>query len=795
MSPPAFDRALVRAHVEMLHTLAAGLEGELVVCVYGEDPTRINPKTGKKGLPIHPGVSRFRIGDIEANVDAIMRYDGVEHTNVYMPLHVVRRGLVGNARGKKGDIVAVLGLVADRDFDTGKAGEFPFEPSFEMETSPGNLQPAIIFDRAVNPKEAEPVAKALQRATGTDSGTGDVAHVWRVPGTLNWPNAKKLERGRSSDPAPVRITKPWRGARYSIDAVRSILGRRMTEEDVGASEPSSEDGGDDEDDDVDSILARLPPKTRDDICRAATDGEDRSRRCMGAVLSMIQARLTNDQIRIVTEAFPDGSFGRYHVEGKDLDADIKRIRGKSAAWRSPESNFGHIARPNDLRPTIAIVANDIERIVDEAESALINADRGLYQHANRIVSVGLDHAVSADGKRIRRQSVFERGEHALLEDLSSAAHFEKIDARAKRPVTCDPPLAIVRTLQQRIGRFRFPVLRGVINAPTLRADGSILDRPGYDIKSGLLFDPLGADFPSIPDRPSRAEAENALAILNDLIRDFPFVSDTDRAVALSAILTACARRSLPTAPLHGFSSPVAGTGKSKLVDIPCVIATGREAGVVAQGRTEEELEKRLGALLLAGESVIAIDNCENPLGGEFLCTLLTQEHVRTRVLGKSEAPELPSNAFVTATGNNLTFERDLTRRAVLCQLDAKVERPELRPFECDPVAEAKAKRPALVAAALTIPRAYNVAGKPALGLTPLGSFDAWSSRVRGALVWLGEHDPVDSMESIRARDPEKEMRRAVLTAWRAIVGDDLMTTAELIDRAKASRGFSGVPPF
>jgi hypothetical protein len=207
VTPPYFDFDLVRDHVEMLHSLAFGVDGELVVCVFGEDPTRINPKTGKQGLPVHSAVLRFRVGDVDANVDAIITYN-VEHANVYTPLHVVRCGLTGNARGTKKDIVAVLGLIADMDADTGKAGKFPFEPSFEIESSPGNFQAAIIFDRPVKPEEAQPLAEALQKATEGDFGTGDIAHVWRVPGTLNWPNAKKLERGRSPDPVPVRLSRP-----------------------------------------------------------------------------------------------------------------------------------------------------------------------------------------------------------------------------------------------------------------------------------------------------------------------------------------------------------------------------------------------------------------------------------------------------------------------------------------------------------------------------------------------------------------------------------------------------------
>jgi hypothetical protein len=44
-----------------------------------------------------------------------------------------------------------------------------------------------------------------------------------------------------------------------------------------------------------------------------------------------------------------------------------------------------VENPNDPRPTIRLAANDIERIVDEAEAALIKADRGIYQRDGSIV--------------------------------------------------------------------------------------------------------------------------------------------------------------------------------------------------------------------------------------------------------------------------------------------------------------------------------------------------------------------------------------------------------------------------
>lgn len=411
------------------------------------------------------------------------------------------------------------------------------------------------------------------------------------------------------------------------------------------------------------------------------------------------------------------------------------------------------------------------------------ADRGVYQRANRIMSVGSSPAITAKGERIAVQCLFEKGDDALREDLAATAHFERYDARAKDYVTCDPPKDIAKTLKQRIGRFRLPILTGLVNAPTLRHDGSILAKPGYDLHTGLLFDPLGVEFPVMPDRPSKADAEAALALLRDLLKDFNFVEEANRAVALSAILTATVRRSLTTSPLHAFTAPVAGSGKSKLVDIASMIASGSEAGVTAHGKNDEELEKRLASQLLAGNSVIAVDNCEMPLGGEMLCQILTQTLVRPRILGKSKTPDLPTNTFVTATGNNLALKDDLTRRAILCSLDPKVERPEMRIFDREPVKTARDHRVHYVIAALTILRAFHVAGRPNKPVA-LGSFEDWSDLVRGALMWLGCADPVSTMDKVRSRDPALEGLISVITQWQRAIGNDCVTVPEAIKRAE-----------
>jgi hypothetical protein len=198
------------------------------------------------------------------------------------------------------------------------------------------------------------------------------------------------------------------------------------------------------------------------------------------------------------------------------------------------------------------------------------------------------------------------------------------------------------------------------------------------------------------------------------------------------------------------------------------------------------MEKRLGALLLSGDPVVAIDNCAAPLSGDTLCQMLTQPTVRVRRLGKSEAPELPTNAFVTATGNNLVLAGDLTRRALLCGLDPKCERPELRRFDADPISKAKADRGRYVAAALTVLRAYHVAGRPPLR-DPLGSFGEWSRWVRDALIWLNQPDPVDTMEEARGLDPQRSALAAVLAQWWDIIGPKRVSARDVIAQATATR--------
>lgn len=300
----------VRAHVEMLHGLAEGIDGVLVVSAYNV--------AGGNGTITH-----HRPGDVDGMVAAIDAHSGTPGANVYTGLHLMKRSLARGKRGTAADIVAVLGLVADMDSDTGKTGELPFEPSYVIETSPGNQQPVWLFDRPLAVTEAAPIAAALKRATGSDHGTADVDHVWRIPGTQNWPNAAKMKRGRPPEPASVRYLQEWQGDRIDVDALRMALAPWAA---VPATEAKPVQLGELPDIDGVAVSEKLA------VLLAANDVDDRSDHAWKVVE---QANFDGHNAETVAALFlsATGNWLARYPTGANARKDFERLWSKIIAMR------------------------------------------------------------------------------------------------------------------------------------------------------------------------------------------------------------------------------------------------------------------------------------------------------------------------------------------------------------------------------------------------------------------------------------------------------------------------------
>src|SRR5262249_48383910 len=152
---------------------------------------------------------------------------------------------------------------------------------------------------------------------------------------------------------------------------------------------------------------------------------------------------------------------------------------------------------------------------------LIAANLGFYQRGSLIVRPTVMPVANSNGRWTLAQRLVHVRAHHIAEAMTVAARWERFDARIEDWVPMDCTLRIAETYLARDGLWRLPVLTGLINCPTLRADGSILDRPGYDAATGLLFDPKGENFPRLTPEPDRNEALLALRYLRDMIATFP----------------------------------------------------------------------------------------------------------------------------------------------------------------------------------------------------------------------------------------------------------------------------------
>jgi putative DNA primase/helicase len=438
-------------------------------------------------------------------------------------------------------------------------------------------------------------------------------------------------------------------------------------------------------------------------------------------------------------------------------------------------------------PTIQVKPGKLDNLATETEKVLVEAGAPFYVRGGKIVRPIVEEVDAAKGHKAMAARLAAVAPDVMVDHMARNAVWERYSRREAKWFPMDPPSIVARIVLSREGEWIFQPLAGVITTPTMRPDGSIVATAGYDpVTRLLLMQP-----PKLPPiGETEADARQALEVLSQLLSGFPFVDAASRAVALSGLITPIVRGAMPVAPLHVNRAPAPGSGKSYLVDLASTIATGQRCPVIAAGRTEEETEKRLGAALLAGYPLISIDNLNGELGGDALCQLVERPRVAIRPLGVSELVTIEARATVYCTGNNVQPTGDIVRRVIVCSLDPNLERPELRTFGFDPLATVLADRGRYIAACMTISHAWLKTGLPD-PVPALGSFEAWSHVVRSALVWLGEADPVETMETARDEDPELEQFRAVISAWKDVVGlDQSVTAGELKKHAESTEGVS-----
>jgi hypothetical protein len=136
---------------------------------------------------------------------------------------------------------------------------------------------------------------------------------------------------------------------------------------------------------------------------------------------------------------------------------------------------------------------------------------------------------------------------------------------------------------------------------------------------------------------------------------------------------------------------------------------------------------------------VIIDNIVRRLDNPELCKVLTETLHADRAFHTQSKIVLPVKTVFIGTGNNIQVGGDMPRRCYRIRIDAETSRPFQREGFTIPDLKAWTKRyrGELLAALLTLARAWYVAGKPKPKRPPLGSYEAWSTTVGGILEYAG----------------------------------------------------------
>jgi putative DNA primase/helicase len=172
-------------------------------------------------------------------------------------------------------------------------------------------------------------------------------------------------------------------------------------------------------------------------------------------------------------------------------------------------------------PIIKIIRGEFSTAIDQTEAALLQVGARILQRAGQLVEPISQKRPAADGRKTQVTILKPLTPLTLAYRLTQfGCTFKRRDVRSKKWKAIDPPDRIMRGLLER-GEWQFPTVTGVISVPTLRPDGSILQKCGYDVVTGLWLEPdANVQLPAIPDDPSEAEARAALNTLLDLLKEF-----------------------------------------------------------------------------------------------------------------------------------------------------------------------------------------------------------------------------------------------------------------------------------
>jgi len=477
-------------------------------------------------------------------------------------------------------------------------------------------------------------------------------------------------------------------------------------------------------------------------------------------------------VRIRVLDLPDGKDVSEWLDNGHTADELRELTNRCPDYEQPAAS---------TLPEIVVTDRHLRDITADALAALYKANKPerIFRRSSALTRISLDEKA--------RPFTETLSESALRGYLARSCNFVRIAAKDGDKAAVTPPLDVVRDIDS-LNDCQFPPLIGITEAPVIRPDGTVMNKPGYDSVTNLYYYPSPKLIvPPIPDKPTDGEVKAAIELALEPMWDFPFDGEASRANAIATMFTPILRPMIDgPVPLAIVDKPQAGTGASLLAEVISLVATGRAAAMMTAQKDDEGWRKAITSLLIKGQLVVTIDNVEYDLFTPSLAAILTATSYQDRVLGRSEMVILPNRTTWVATGNNIRLRGDLPRRCIWVRMDAKTARPwqrDLKGFKHPRLIEwVSTERGGILAAILTIVRAWVVANMPeAQGLPNLGGYESYCRILGGVLTYMGVSGFLANLDAMyNETDTETPQWEGFFETWREVLDDRTVTAAELI---------------
>jgi hypothetical protein len=327
----------------------------------------------------------------------------------------------------------------------------------------------------------------------------------------------------------------------------------------------------------------------------------------------------------------------------------------------------------------------------------------------------------------------------LLGRECSFAHHPESGRQPKRTL---PRADLCQALFSSFEPGELPEQPTIRRAPTMGRDGLPLATDGWF--GDVLVDLNGLQVPAIPDTPTADDVKAARAlIVGDLLGDFPFF-DRERddgepdgkaslANAVGALLTPFVRDLFEgLTPLFLYTKAASGDGATYLAGVSPLLYDGVATAPTKYTSDEDEMQKNMVAGIRGERSHFLFDNVTQ-LISNVLKQNVTSEYIGGRVLGQSQEVSATNIFIWQATGINVRPDAEMQRRTCYVNLNSRLADNSQRTFKHASLHTwTLEKRGELIAALLTLARAWIVAGRKRGAATLLG-FDGWARIVGGIL--------------------------------------------------------------